>query len=194
MALKIGKLSLEQILQGINELSEEDKAKVSEMLNGAPEETAPVEEETETVEMTEETPEENVEEVEGETEEFAEAPQEEVEEVSEETAPVENVDVAEDVNAMDEMADAPMETPESTATEETAAPNNYDELIAAQTARIDSLESALSTLMERMEQIVSNYDNQNFGYSPNNYQDEDNSSRMNAVMQGYAPRRAGQYR
>lgn len=192
------KLSLDEIIKGIEDLSDEEKAQVlsavqpAEPVEEPVEEAVPVEGEepmTETVEETESPADSGEVEETQESEEVVE-PTEETMSVEKEGAPVEETEAVEE---LDVMPDAPTETPESTEPE-TETPNNYDELIAAQNARIDSLESAISTMMERMEQMVINFDNQNFGYSPQNYGEEESSSRMSAVMQGYAPRRFGQYK
>lgn len=192
------KLSLDEIIKGIEELSDEEKAQVISAVQPAEPVEEPVEDAalfqgeepmTETVEEAESPADgEEVEEVQ-ESEEV-EAPVEETAPIEEEGAPVEESETLEE---LDVRPDVPTETPESTATE-TETPNNYDELIAAQNARIDSLESAITAMMERMEQMVSNFDNQNFGYSPQNYGEEESSSRISAVMQGYAPRRFEQYK
>ena len=137
MALKIGKLSLEQIIAGINALSEEDKAKVTEMLNGEVENDAPVEE----VEKTDE-------EVETPTEE----PQEEVtEEVTEETdAPVEETESAEEViDAVDKVAE-----------------DNKDAIIQTLTDRVTALENGLKELDE-LKALMQEYTSkqaEQFGY------------------------------
>ena len=187
------KLSFDEIIKGIEELSDKEKAQVlSAMQHSEPvEEPVETEEPMTGTEETTEAPAESgeVEETQGSEEVVAPTEAEMPVEGAEQTT----VEETEAVDQLDVMPDTPTETPESTATE-TETPNNYDELIAAQNARIDSLERAISTMMERMEQMVSNFDNQNFGYSPQNYGEEESSSRMSAVMQGYAPRRAGQYK
>ena len=187
------KLSLDEIIKGIEELTDEEKAQVFSAMQPAEPVEEPAESEepmTEPEEITEPPAERGEVEKMEESEEVVEPTEEEM---SVEGAEQPTVEETEAVEKLDVMPNAPTETPESTA-HETETPNNYDELIAAQNARIDSLESAISTMMERMEQMVSNFDNQNFGYSPQNYGEEESSSRISAVMQGYAPRRAGQYK
>lgn len=180
------KLSIEDIISGIEALSEDEKAQVLSAIQttetveeNAVEETETTPETEESIEMTED--EEVVEPSEGDMQEEGQEQQ---------AQPIEN----EMIENQDVMSEVPTETPESTAAGAEQAPNNYDELIAAQNARIDSLESAISTMAERLEQIVENYDKQNFGHSPQYCNEEESSSRMSAVMQGYAPRRPEQYK
>ena len=156
MALKIGKLSLEQIIAGINALSEEDKAKVSEMLNGEVENDAPVEE-VEKTDAVEEPTEESVEEVESATEETTteiptEEPQEEMtEEVTEETeGAVEETENAEEVvDAVDDVA-----------------ADNKDAIIQTLTDRVTALENGLKELDE-LKELMQEYTSkqaEQFGY------------------------------
>ena len=192
-------LSLDEILKGIESLSEEDKAKVIESLQPStePEEPTPVEETPveEPVEEVEEV--EAVEETEMPEEEATEAVAEDVQgmEETEDAMPVEEMDVEpmEEVEEIPEpMPENPMETPEP---EMQQANGNYDELFAAQTAKIDALESQLAAFKETLETVLKNQENQNFGYSPKaDFSEDTHSARMDAVMQGYAPRRAGQYK
>lgn len=155
MALKIGKLSLEQIIAGINALSEEDKAKVTEMLNGEVENDAPVEE-VEKTDAVEEPTEESVEEVESATDEEVETPTEEpqeevTEEVTEETdAPVEETESAEEVvDAVDDVAE-----------------DNKDAIIQTLTDRVTALENGLKELDE-LKALMQEYTSkqaEQFGY------------------------------
>ena len=155
MALKIGKLSLEQIIAGINALSEEDKAKVTEMLNGEVENDAPVEE-VEKTDAVEEPTEESVEEVESATDEEVETPTEEpqeevTEEVTEETdAPVEETESAEEViDAVDKVAE-----------------DNKDAIIQTLTDRVTALENGLKELDE-LKALMQEYTSkqaEQFGY------------------------------
>lgn len=192
-------LSLEDILKGIESLSEEDKAKVIESLQPStePEEPTSVEETAveEPVEEIEEV--EAVEETEMPEEEATEAVAEDEQgmEETEETMPVEETDVdpIEEVEEIPEpMPENPMETPEP---EMPQANGNYDELIAAQNAKIDALESQLAAFKETLETVLKNQENQNFGYSPKaDFSEDQQATRMSAVMQGYAPRRYEQYK
>ncbi|MBQ5930436.1 MAG: hypothetical protein IIX02_06560 [Clostridia bacterium] len=193
------KLSLTDILKGIEDLAEEEKEQVLSVLQPAETTVEEVEELTpvETMDEAEEIENGEVDEVqeseEGTTESVEEMPVEEAGETDVESSlPVDDMQGAEEVEEYETIPDVPTETPEAMA--ETSTPINYDELIAAQNARIDSMESAISTIMEKLEQMVSNFDNQNFGYAPQSGDDDNTMSRMNAVMQGYAPRRAEQYR
>lgn len=173
------KLSLEDILKGIADLSEEEKATVLSSIQENKTEYASEENETDS----------GVEEI-VESEE-TESPAETVEETAETN--VEETEVEESGTPVP-MAETPTETAQ---VEESIQEHdqNYDELFAAQNARISSLESQLASFKETLENVVTNQDKQNFGYSPKAHFDEDNSSsRYDAVMQGYAPRRADQYK
>lgn len=163
------KLSLEEILKGVESLSEEEKAKVLAKIQGEPESSsapdateteAPISEEEEESVGIEESPSS------GESEPVTEAPTEEM----------------------------PMETPQTEETEDPAG-TKYDELIAEQNAKILSLESQIAAMKETIEKIVSNQDNKNFGYSPKaNFDDDAQLSQRDAIYQSYAPRRADQYK
>lgn len=191
------KRSLEEIMQDIEALSEEEKNELLSKMQ--PEKT----------ETSEEAPEPAVEEendktVENETLEETETPEASTEETAEtageaagptetETeAPAEEAPTEEPVEMIESVPDTPLEKPHP---EEQQTGGNYDELIAAQNARIDSLESQLSALKETVEKVVANQDNKNFGYSPKaNFDDDVQTSRRDAILQGYAPRRAEQYK
>ena len=191
------KRSLEEIMQDIEALSEEEKNEL--LLKMQPEKP----------ETSEEAPEPAVEEendktVENETLEETETPEASTEETAEtageaagptetETeAPAEEAPTEEPVEMIESVPDTPLEKPHP---EEQQTGGNYDELIAAQNARIDSLESQLSALKETVEKVVANQDNKNFGYSPKaNFDDDVQTSRRDAILQGYAPRRAEQYK
>lgn len=193
------KLSLEDILKGISELSEEEKAtvlssmqehsaeQVSETneMESVAEESVATEQAAESEEAVDESaaPADNVE----ETESAAEAVEETTETNVEETE-------GEEGDSTAPMAETPMETPQVEEPAEELG-QNYDELFAAQNAKIESLESQLTALKETLENVVTNQDKQNFGYSPKAHFDENvDTTRMDAVMQGYAPRRADQYK
>lgn len=183
-------LSLEDILKGIESLSEEEKSQVLKTLqpeqvlakNESDNETPDNESENVNEEATTQGEEsESVEEVETETNESNDL---------EETSETESEEVGEEVETETE---TPMETPETETTE--AVNNNYDELIAAQSARIDSLESQLTAFRETLEKVVENQDKQNFGLSPKaDFNEDVHAKRMDSVLNGYAPRRAEQYK
>lgn len=194
------KLSLDEILKGIAELSEEERAKVLSSMQGGDSAPAPDEGEQEAEETKE--PVEETEEVAAESESVeleessdgeTEIPEQETE--SETEAEVEagaGIEVEESLEETEPMAETPAESPQ---VEESAQGPNYEELFQAQTARIDSLESQVNELKARLENVVANQDNQNFGYSPKANFDEDvQTSRRDAILQGYAPRRADQYK
>lgn len=196
------KLSLDEILKGIAELSEEEKEKVLSSIQGGKTETAPVAEgqeteaaeetmdESESVELEEPTSENEGNEISSENTE-TEPTTEESEDVSGEEI-VTETDSTEAVLDVETTAELPAESPQA---EETAQVPNYDELIQAQTARIDSLESQLEEFKARLERVVANQDKQDFGYSPKANFDEDvQTSRRDAILQSYAPRRADQYK
>ena len=188
------KLSFDEILSGIDALSEEERLQLIAKLQPQEEQSQEKVEET-TVEENEPT-EETSETEEPVTEEAPPAePSEPVDEPSEdaEAEPV----AEEETEVVDP---APTETPAPETVEQTEQPEeaqtmNYDEVITAQAARIESLESQLSALKETVEKIVANQDNQNFGHSPHaDFDDDVQLSRRDAIMQAYAPRRAEQYK
>lgn len=199
------KLSLDEILKGIETLSEEEKAKVLAVIQGANEpvketESAPVDEEAVGAEETADTANaedvaevtsgdiEDTEASEGETFE----PEPPVKQTENEAETGDEVASEEIVEEIEPDAETPMEAPQADAE---SAGNNYEELFAAQNARIESLSSEITALKELVEKVINNQDNQNFGYSPKANFDEDiSASRMDAVMQSYAPRRAEQYK
>ena len=184
------KRSIDELVEDIAELSEDEKSKLLAMLNGEnqaeeqPVEEEPVEEVSEEVEQ-EETVEEPVEEV---TEE------EPIEEEMAEEEPVEEMGEEEAMEIEQAMEQAPTETPEPIREEEQAQPQNYDDVIAAQQARISSLESMVAELKETVERVVANQDNKNFGASPRaDFSEDMQTSRRDAIFQSYAPRRYDQY-
>lgn len=187
------KLSLAEILKGVEALSEEEKEQVLSAIQQSEEAVEPELEKAETAEVeVEENEGEPVEEIDGEMTESEEV-QEPFDEAEVDMMEEDVEEPVEEPVEENPMPDVPSETPEANQTEE--GEHNSDELVAAMNARMDSLESAVNALMERLEQVVMNQDKQNFGYSPSkNFGGEESSSRMSAVMQGYAPRRAEQYK
>lgn len=196
------KLSLDEILKGIAELSEEERAKVLSSMQGGDSAPAPDEGEQEAEETKE--PVEETEEVAAESESVeleessdgeTEIPEQETESETEAEAEVEagtGIEMEESLEETEPMTETPAESPQ---VEESAQGPNYEELLQAQTARIDSLESQVNELKGKLENVVANQDNQNFGYSPKANFDEDvQTSRRDAILQGYAPRRADQYK
>lgn len=179
------KRSIDELIQDIAELSEDDKNKLLAMLNGENQaEEELVEEVSEEVEQ-EETVEEPVEEV---TEEQP------VEEEVVEEEPVEEMGEENAMEIEQAMEQAPTETPEPIQEETQAQPQNYDDVIAAQQARIDSLESMVNELKATVEKVVENQDNKNFGESPRaDFSEDMQTSRRDAIFQSYAPRRYDQY-
>ncbi len=188
------KLSFDEILSGVEALSEEEKLQLIAKLQPQEEQSQEKVEET-TVEESE--PAEEISETEETATEEA-TPAEPSETVEEPTAESEAEPVAEET--MEVVDPAPTETPTPEAVEKTEQSEetqamNYDEVISAQAARIESLESQLSALKETVEKIVANQDNQNFGHSPHaDFDDDVQLSRRDAIMQAYAPRRAEQYK
>lgn len=184
------KLSLDDILNGIEDLTEEERAQVLAKMQ--PQEETVEQEEVATDEAVEDGAEETTEtSAEGEEPAESNEPEEESAPVEEEPTPTEETDDGEEAPAP--VSEAPLETP-TPETEESEA-KNYDEIIAAQDAKINSLESQLSALKATVEQIVSKQDNQNFGHSPRaNFDDDVSKSRSDAIFQSYAPRRADQYK
>lgn len=194
------KRSFDEIMQDVESLSEEEKNELLSRLQSKPVEEA-ASAETENVETAENNPPETAEQ--GEEPQAAE--QTEDAEATETAEPVaEAVETTEETETAAEEApteppaeetvettsDAPLETPQP----EEQTGTNYDELIAAQNARFDSLESQIAALKETVEKVVANQDNKNFGYSPKANFDDVQTSRRDAILQGYAPRRADQYK
>lgn len=171
------KRSIDELIEDIAELSEDEKSKLLAMLNGENQEVEePVEVVSEEVEQEETVEEEPSE---GDLENDPVAEQEEV------------VDEVEEVEEV--MDNAPTETPEPIRDETPAT--NYDDVIAAQAARIDSLEASVAELKQTVETVVSNQDNKNFGVSPKaDFNDDEQNLRRDAILQSYAPRRYDQYK
>lgn len=188
------KLSLDEILKGIAELSEEERAKVLSSMQGGDSAPAPDEgeqEAEETKEPVEETEEAAAESESVELEEPSDGETEILEQETESETEA-GAEMEETLEGTEPMAETPAESPQ---VEESAQGPNYEELFQAQTARIDSLESQVNELKGKLENVVANQDNQNFGYSPKANFDEDvQTSRRDAILQGYAPRRADQYK
>lgn len=207
------KLSLDEILKGINDLSEEDKAKLGDHMKDLYK--AEDEREIDKIESEKADNAEKADEKENEVKEESEEIGKDVDEIETEVAEdksedegsfndnsdpaLENPNNVEKVESEEEveevpMTEAPIETP-NTQVEGTQGASNYEELIAAQSARIDSLEGVVSALRETVEKIVENHDNKNFGYSPKaNFEDDVPMSRRDAILNSYAPRRADQYK
>lgn len=203
------KKTVEDILSEIEKLDEAERARLLETLSGGadeaveeePQETPETEPQTvETGEagQTDEPPVESPAEG-GQTPETAAAEAEVMPEAASETeppaeeAPTENT-ATEDVPIPEE---PPAEEPstEPVQAEPLPAEDKSKELLEAQTARIDALESQLSAMKELLDNIVTNQDNQNFGMSPQaDFSDDARSLRTSAVLQGYAGRRANDYK
>lgn len=206
------KRTVEEILSAIEKLSDEEREKLLSALSGKepPEQEEPEEEPT--AEETETPPEEETENGEGTEREPAPEP---APENAAENAP-ENVET----QAAEETPEPLQETPQG-ATEEAqegqepieappveTAPeeppaltqaggvgDNTSELIAAQNAKIEALQSQLEAMQETLRNIVEAADNKDFGSSPEpDYSGENERERFSAVMQGYAGRRANDYK
>lgn len=118
------------------------------------------------------------EEVDGNSEEGEPLPQETPEEMPAEELPVEEIPAQAAAPAAD-----------------SAEADNTRELIEAQVAKINALESEIGALKEKIDNIVSNQDKQNFGLSPSaDFSGDESSERRNAVLRGYAGRRANDYK
>lgn len=186
------KRSIDDLLEDIAALSEEEKNSLVSMLTKQEtkqeEVKEPIEEPSEEVEVEqEETVEEEPSEGALESDPVEQEPVAEQEEVVEE---VEETSAMEVEEAMD---NAPTETPEPIRDETPAT--NYDDVIAAQVARIDSLEALVAELKQTVETVVSNQDNKNFGVSPKaDFNDDEQNLRRDAILQSYAPRRYDQYK
>lgn len=185
------KKTVEDILSEIEKLDEAERARLLETLSGGADEAV----EAEPQERPENEPQTD------ETEEVGQTPETELEEsaataeteLPEETATAENT-ATEDVTVPEE---PPAEEPstEPVQAEPIPAEDKSKELLEAQTARIDALESQLSAMKELLDSIATNQDNQNFGMSPQaDFSDDARSLRTSAVLQGYAGRRANDYK
>ena len=189
------KRSIDDLLEDIAALSEEEKNSLVSMLTKQETEQEevkePIEEPSEEVEVEqEETVEEEPSEGALESDPVEQEPVAEQEEVVGEVEEVEETPAMEVEEAMD---NAPTETPEPIRDETHAT--NYDDVIAAQAARIDSLEALVAELKQTVETVVSNQDNKNFGVSPNaDFNDDEQNLRRDAILQSYAPRRYDQYK
>lgn len=204
------KKTVEDILSEIEKLDEAERARLLETLSGGADEaveaepqerpeTEPQTDETEEVgqtdEPTTESPAEGGQTPETELEESAATAESEL---PEETATAENT-ATEDVTVSEEPIpeEPPAEEPnaEPVQAEPIPAEDKSKELLEAQTARIDALESQLSAMKELLDSIATNQDNQNFGMSPQaDFSDDARSLRTSAVLQGYAGRRANDYK
>lgn len=195
MSLFKKKLSLEDILEGISNLTDEEKGKVKAMFEESQEE--PESEEVENVEeeSTDNAPvEEKVEEVdegtETPTEEVAkgEVQEETIETPTEEQPPVVEEPIVEETEVIEENTETPVEevSPEVQKQEE--------ELDDAQTAKIQALEEKCAMLEEKLEQVLSSLENKDFGLNPGVPEGGgEDHNRMNAVMRGYAGGNANRY-
>lgn len=203
------KKTVEDILSEIEKLDEAERARLLETLSGGEEageaepqeqpETEPQTGETptdgQTDEPTAESPAEGEQTPETEREESAETAEAEPpeEEPTEENAQTEEPPVSEEPIPEEPPAEEPSAGP--VPPEPIPTEDKSKELIEAQTARIDALESQLSAMKELLDNIVTNQDNQNFGMSPQaDFSDDARSLRTSAVLQGYAGRRANDYK
>lgn len=204
------KKTVEDILSEIEKLDEAERARLLETLSGGadeaveeePQETPETEPQTgetptdgQTDEPTAESPAEGEQTPETEREESAETAEAEPpeEEPTEENAQTEEPPVSEEPIPEEPPAEEPSAGP--VPPEPIPTEDKSKELIEAQTARIDALESQLSAMKELLDNIVTNQDNQNFGMSPQaDFSDDARSLRTSAVLQGYAGRRANDYK
>lgn len=202
MALFKKKLSLDDILEGINNLSEDEKGKVMAMLGENPN-------------PAEETPEvENVEEP-ASNDEPVNEPAEEVEEGPEEPSNEESGEVAEENSESEEATDTVTEEPvvsetENLITEQAGeVENKPEEPVAevapevqkqneeqddAQNARMQAIEEKVAIIDEKLEQILASLDNKDFGLNPDVPEGGgEDHNRMSAVMRSYAGGNANRY-
>ena len=189
------KRSLDDILQDIQALSEEEQAQLRVKMQGEPAPDARPEPDPST-EAESKTEESSVEDA-GQTESADVEPQtsdgEPAEPSATEEAPSEEAEgePAQEEETAPPVPAEPLDTPQP----EERQSGNSDELYAALQAKYDSLESQFKEMQATLEKIVAKQDNQNFGYSPKaNFEEEGASSRMDGVLNGYAPRRADQYK
>lgn len=201
------KKTVEDILSEIEKLDEAARARLLETLSGGADEsveaepqeqpetepqTGETEEVGQTDEPTTESPAEGGQTPETELEESAATSESELPEETE-TATAENT-ATEDMTVPEEPP-AAEPSAEPAQPEPLPAEDKSKELLEAQTARIDALESQLSAMKELLDSIATNQDNQNFGMSPQaDFSDDARSLRTSAVLQGYAGRRANDYK
>ncbi len=194
------KKTVEDILSEIGKLDETERAKLLEALSGSASEAVAAE--------SQETPEIEPQTSEAITDGQTDAPAGEPSAEGEQTPETEDMEAesmpeaeptAEEVTAEETpVAETPlMEDSISEPAQPDPLPveDKSKELIEAQTARIDALESQLSAMKELLDNIVSNQDNQNFGQSPTaDFNEDAQSLKTSAVLQGYAGRRANDYK
>lgn len=195
------KKTVEDILSEIEKLTDEEKSRLIGALNGAPEgseagDSLPVEEDSEAV------AEETAEEPPAASEENPENPPADIEtgadgETGEEGG--ENASMPQESIEEPPTAESPAEeiVPETESVSESAShsEDNMRELVESQTAKISALESELAALKETIDNIVANQDNQNFGLSPTaDFGGDESFERRDAVLRGYAGRRANEYK
>ena len=190
------KLSLEEILDGISNLSDEDKGKVMEMLNGETAEPTEPTEETSEVENIEETPSENKQENEPaeEVSEFGEMASDNVGEAEEGIEPTESTGPMVEEPTNEPVSEEPTTEPTEVVEQSPEVKEQEQEQDDAQTARLQALEEQVASLTEKLEQALSMLDNKDFGLNPSvpegGGQDH---SRMSAVMRGYAGENSNKY-
>ena len=177
------KLSLEEILKAIADLSEEEKAQVKAKIE-EPTEGEEIASETETVD-------EQATEIAEETEEVGEVNEEPV--VEEEVVETEETEVQPEEQTGET-------TVEETVTEEAEVEKPLEvqkqekEQDDAQTVKIQALEEQVALIQEKLEQLMSSLDNKDFGLSPAVPEGGgEDHKRMSAVMQGYAGTDAKKY-
>lgn len=204
MALFKKKLSLDDILEGINNLSEEEKGKVMAMLGKSADTKEETPAEVESVEETtsdSEPVDKTVEEVKEGTEETTEETESEVaEENSEseeaiETAPVEESEVepvAEESTEETEIVEEQPEEPVEEVAPEVQKQN--EELDASQNAKLQALEERVAKSEEMIARVLEMLDNKDFGLNPGVPEGGgEDHNRMSAVMRGYAGGHANKY-
>ena len=189
MALFNKKLSLDEILKGLKELSPEDQAQVKEKM----EDLYKAEDEREIDKIEEEKADDN---------EIKDEKSEEVADESEEIAndvdevETEVMDGEETVAETEEKAGEtePTEEVEQIEKESLEQKAQDDELDTAQTARITVIEETLAKMQEVLDGIVDRLDKRDFGYNPSApAQAQESTARRDAVLRGYAGDKAKNY-
>lgn len=178
-----GKKTADDLLRAFKTLTDEERAKFLESIKQVEEtheevaETGDVEENaSENVQITNEEP---------------------LEEESESAEIQESNDELPESN--DKTDNESTEAPENTSDigEESIADENTEEQQAvdeAQIARIEALESEIAALKEKMNSILDNFENEDFGLSPSAPEsDGEDEERFSAVMRGYAGSNAKKY-
>ena len=177
------KLSLEEILEGIKNLSDEEKAKIGEEMKSLSNTEESVEE-TDTVEEVETKDDQG----EVETEESVETTEEEIPEGTETEGETESIEQTEEVVEESEEE----QLPEGESATDEMAQDNRDEIIHGLTDKVNELSAQVQELLE-LKALMEDYTSKqadNFGYKGNvlgakkDYRDMSADELKNHIMKG----------